>query len=383
MSRVVRLLANGTLRGLVLGSLVLAATAEATPRYAATVGQNCNLCHHNPTGGGMRSLYASQYLMPKRFAMKAIGEGEESPVNPQIGDEVTIGADLRTFHLWDDDREAGGNFLQMQGAVYLAFEPAPGWSLYLHEEFGQGAAEAYEVYGMGYVLPKNGYVKVGKFAPAFGWKVPDHRAFTRREYVFLPPFPPHADTGVEAGIYPGPFSLEASVTNGTFSVPRDSDRDLAYAARGAYRYTNGKRGINLSLGGSYYQNGEPGDGVWAGGPFGSAAWKGFAWVGELDWSHTEDPSTSQTALVLSQEFSYKIIRGLEIVAVHDFFDPRKDYQTGSVQRVGGGLEALPFPFLSVQAYLYGFVPDAGSDIEDRYHYTEDDLMSSIQVHFLY
>ncbi len=336
----------------------------------------------------MRSLYASQYLLPTRFAMKAIPEGDPAPVNPQIGDNVTIGADLRTFHLWDDDREEGGNFLEMQGSVYLAFQPHARWSLYVHEEFGQGAAQAYELYGMGYVLPENGYVKVGKFVPAFGWKVPDHRSFTRREYVFLPPFPPHGDTGIEAGIYPGPFAIEASVTNGEIGRPRDTNRDLAYSARGAYLYTNGKRGINLWAGGSYYQRGEPGAGVWAGGPFASGSWKGLTWVGELDWSHSETTTaggagTSQTAVVLSQEFSYRILRGLEAVVVHDFFDPRKDSKTGSVQRFGGGVEALPFPFLSVQAYLYFFEPDEGSDISDRYGYTEDDLMSSIQVHFLY
>jgi hypothetical protein len=319
--------------------------------------------------------------------MKALAEEDAAPVNPQIGDNVTIGTDLRAFHLWEDDREAGGNFINMQGAVYLAFQPDPRFSLYIHEEFGQGAAEAYELFAMGYVLPKNGYLKVGRFVPPFGWKVPDHRAFTRREYVFLPTFPPHGDTGVEAGIYPGPFSLEASVTNGSFRSPRDSNRDLAYTARGAYRYTDGKRGINLAFGGSYHQRGEPEDGVWAGGPFASASWNGLTWVGEFDWSHTEVPgsggSTIQTAVVLSQEFSYRIVRGLEAVVVHDFFDPRKDTKSGSVQRFGGGIESLPFPFLGLQAYLYLYTPDEGFDIEDRYGYTEDRVSSAIQLHFLY
>ena len=229
-----------------LATLFGSSSSLATPRYAAMVGQNCNLCHHNPTGGGMRSLYASQYLMPTRFAMKAIAEGEPSPVNPKIGDNVTLGADLRTFHLWEEDRESGNNFINMQGSAYLAFEPDPKYSLYLHEEVGQGSAEAYELYAMGYVLPANGYLKVGKFVPSVGWKFPDHRSFVRREFVFLPQVPPHSDTRIEAGAYPGSFSLEASVLNGNFLVPRDNDNELAFCARGAWRYTGGQSGFTIA-----------------------------------------------------------------------------------------------------------------------------------------
>ena len=337
----------------------------------------------------MRSLYASQYLMPTRFAMKAIAEGEPSPVNPKIGDNVTLGADLRTFHLWEEDRESGNNFINMQGSAYLAFEPHPKYSLYFHEEFGQGSAEAYELYAMGYVLPANGYLKVGKFVPSFGWKFPDHRSFVRREFVFLPQFPPHSDTGIEAGAYPGSFSLEASVLNGNFLVPRDNDNELALCARGAWRYTGGQSGFNAVIGASYYQNGSSGDGIWAGGPLASAGWKQFTWVGELDWSHQERPPPvggqpfNQTGVALSQEFSAEVMRGLAVMATHDFYDPNEDLQTGSLQRFGLGVDALPYPFLGIQGMIYLFHPDEGPEIETRYGYTDDRFQSAIQIHFLY
>ena len=372
-----------------VAGLFLSTVCLATPRYSAMVGQNCNLCHHNPTGGGMRSLYASQYLMPTRFAMKAIGESEPAPVNPQIGDNVTVGADLRTFYLWEEDRPSGNNFINMQGSAYLAFQPDPKYSLYIHEEFGQGSAQAYELFAMGYVLPANGYVKVGKFVPSFGWKFPDHRSFVRREYVFLPPFPPHSDTGIEAGLYPGSFSVEASVSNGNFLSPRDNDNEVAFCARGAWRYTGGKSGLNVVAGASYYQNGHHGDGLWAGGPLASAAWNRFTWVGELDWSHQEIPATAggppfnQTGVVLSQEFSFQAVQGLAVMATHDFYDPDKNIQTGSVQRFGLGIDALPYPFLGIQGMVWMFHPDEGPEIENKFGYTDDRLQTAIQIHFLY
>src|SRR5262245_32728836 len=60
---------GGLVRSLALVStiaalLCAAIDANAIPRYTARVRQNCTLCHANPTGGGMRSLYASQFLVP-------------------------------------------------------------------------------------------------------------------------------------------------------------------------------------------------------------------------------------------------------------------------------------------------------------------------------
>ncbi len=371
------------------GLVVFPGASAATPRLASIVGQNCNLCHHNPTGGGLRSLYASQYLVPTRLAARPLPEGAKAPVNPQIGDDVTVGADLRFFHLKEEDQVAGNNFLTMQASVYLAFQPDPRASLYIHQEFGQGSAQAYEVYAMGYVLPKTGYVKIGKFIPAFGWKVPDHRAFTRREYVFFPPFPPQADTGVEAGIYPGPVSLEASITNGEFRGSRDTNEELAFTARGSVRGASSRFGVNAVAGASYHQRGEKGDGVWSGGPFASATWNRITWLGEVDWTHTELPAqgvsarSSQTAVTLSQEASLRLMQGVDLVFAHDFFDPTKNEKTGSLQRWGAGMDVLGTHFLEISAMFYVFQPDDGPEIATRFGYPEDRWQSAVQVHVLY
>ena len=50
-----------------LATALPALTARAVPRYSARYEQNCMLCHVNPSGGGMRSAYAVQELIPKEF----------------------------------------------------------------------------------------------------------------------------------------------------------------------------------------------------------------------------------------------------------------------------------------------------------------------------
>ncbi|MBZ0269186.1 hypothetical protein K8I85_13615, partial [bacterium] len=87
------------------------------------------------------------------------------------------------------DQDAGKDFLQMEGALHVSAEPEPRASIQLHEEMEQGPARAVETYGLAFVLPGSGYVEAGRLVPASGWKHDDDRAFTRREFVFLPAFP--------------------------------------------------------------------------------------------------------------------------------------------------------------------------------------------------
>lgn len=330
----------------------------------------------------MRDLYASQYLLPTRLAMETTPESELGAVNPQIGDNVVIGADLRTFFLRRDDRNVRTNFVEMQGSVYLSFLLSPRFSAYVHEDLGQGSATTYEIYGLGYFFGGKSYVRAGKFVPSFGWKVPDHRSFTRREFVFLPSFPPHSDTGIEVGLYPGSFTLQASMTNGEYRSAFDTNEDFAWTTRGSYRYTG--RFANAEVGGSFYQNQRSDEKRQAGGPFaGVACWR-LTWTGEVDWTRRELPQATPSvvrSLTASHELAIEVVQGLDAVVSYDFYDPTFDLKSGSAHRIGGGVDALVYPFLSVQGRVNLFRVDAGPDIVATFpdEYTELQL----QVHFLY
>ncbi|HMB68083.1 MAG TPA: hypothetical protein VKU85_02185, partial [bacterium] len=75
----------GVLGAWIAAGLLAAGTAEATPRYSMAVGQDCNLCHINPTGGGVRDPYATQYLLPTRLAMQLGDEPGGEEVLRRIG----------------------------------------------------------------------------------------------------------------------------------------------------------------------------------------------------------------------------------------------------------------------------------------------------------
>ncbi|MGH2570293.1 MAG: hypothetical protein ACRDGR_03660, partial [bacterium] len=341
----------------VLSALALvAADAEATPRYAMKVGQKCNLCHANPTGGGQRDPYATQYLLPTRLAMQLEGK-EPAGHDPMLGENVTIGADLRTFFLRSTANGGRENFVEMQGSLYLKLQPDPRFAAYIHQDFGpRGFAEAWEVFGIAYVLPATGYAKVGRFVPAFGWKVTDHRSFTRRETVWLPGFPPHSDTGVEVGLNPKSFELNASVVNGAAQSAFDVDQQLAFVGRGAWR--GGTSTVNVAAGGSYYYNDRTGEVFQAWGPFAGLRFGRLTWLGEFDWTRS-DPTTSPrvSAFTTANEVSFEVVQGVDVFGAYDFHDPDVDVQSGSVQRVGGGLDALPYPFLAVRAAGHWYVVD--------------------------
>lgn len=381
--------------------LLLAGTAEATPRYSMAVGQNCNLCHVNPTGGGVRDAYATQYLLPTRLAMQLHGE-PPAGANPLLGDSgIVIGADLRTMWMNNDKAPLGNNFREMQGSVYLSIPmPDPRFNVYVAQDFGQ-IDQAVEVWGMGYVLPWSGYVKAGRFVPAFGWKFADHRTFSRRDFLFLPTYPPHSDTGIEVGVYPGAFSIEASVLNGQFQRPFDNNDSVAGAARAAWKGTAGP--LELVLGGSWYGNpkaltafSSQTQDLNAFGPFAAFHWNRIIWLGEVDWARREDTPTGTGpaiwGFVTSQELSFRVVQGLDAVATYDLFDPDWDYATGALQRLGFGVDALVYPFLQLAAKLNFFSTEPGDDpLPGRGLPTqldgevngEDFMETQIQIHFFY
>ena len=330
----------------------------------------------------MRDLYASQYLLPTRLAMEQTPESELGGVNPQIGDNLVVGADLRTFFLRRDDRSARGNFVEMQGSVYLNFSLSPRFAAYIHEDIGQGSATTFEIYGIGYFAGGKAYARVGKFVPSFGWKVADHRSFTRREFVFLPSFPPHSDTGLEVGVYPGPFALQGSISNGEYRAAFDSNEDFAWTARGTYRFTSAF--ANAEIGGSFYQTESTLEKRQAGGPLAAAsAWR-ITWTGEFDWTRREirQPTLGVIrSFTTAHELAFEIVQGFDAVAAYDFHDANIDLQSGAAHRASAGIDALVYPFLSLAGRVNVFRVDEGPDIVASFptEYTE----YQAQVHFLY
>lgn len=332
---------------LVLAGLIFAvSTPYAIPRYSARYEQDCNLCHINPTGAGARASYATQYIVPREMAMVKLGKEqmEEMP-SPEIGDNVLLGTDLRTMYFSSrDDPVNPQNFFQMQANLYVSFQMSDRLLAYM----SKGISSTYEVFGLGYFLPANGYIKVGRFTPDFGWHVADHNAFARRLTGFVPPA--HTDVGVEAGVYPDHFAITGSVTNGNPGSTQESFADNQVQVVGRAAYRGNVSGLAYSVGGSALRNKTFVGNHKVFGPLGYLSWKGLTWIGEADFARTDSAGAGTAkSWYTSNELSYQVMQGLDLIGTFDYWDPDRSRDTGTRSRYGLGIESMPYPYVVLNA----------------------------------
>jgi len=229
MTRTLRFAAF-TLATLAIGAGLVPTKADALPRYGARYEQGCALCHVNPTGGGQRTPYAVQQLIPRELSWPSSASGRPVDLDPRLGKNLLIGADFRELYVTSGDPANRLDFFQMQGNVYLSFIPEERFTLY----FDRGSSDTYELFGLAYLLPWSGYVKAGRFVPCHGWKFDDHTMFVRSEEGFSPPA--HTDVGVELGAAPGPLDLQVALLNGNRGSTVGADEHLAAAVNALCRF---------------------------------------------------------------------------------------------------------------------------------------------------
>ncbi len=347
-------------------------SAMALPRYTARYGQDCRLCHVNPTGGGLRNAYTSQFLVPEELASAggrpradadegAATEGEST--RPALPVDITVGADLRTLAWMQEGGE--GTVFSMQGDVYLALA-APG-DVQLYAEQGQRGGG--EVFGLAHGVIPHGYLKAGRFVPDYGWRFDDHRLFSR-SYLFA------ADgvddpsgllgSGAEAGVAAGGLSATVSVLDGEPELGRN------YAARALLRQELGA--VRAGVGASVWKRGGAGGGSRAAGAFWYVSGGPVTWLGEMDETRGED----RLGRLLTNELTVEMRRGLAARLVYCFQDPDRAYRDGARHRLGAGVAWLARPSLGLQVMANRWRVDEGFAVNDVDRYDGE-----VMVHFLY
>jgi hypothetical protein len=262
---------------LLLVVFILVNVASAEPQYSAIFGQSCFLCHSNPQGRAMRSLYGSQFFAPTYLTYKPVKFELLQKINPSLSEAVTIGADLRTIFLTSntqsDTVSTGlsaplstntGGMAQMEGYLYLSLQPtdklAINWSQGVSSFSGR-----FEVYGIANVLPFNGYLKAGQFQESFGWNLTDHTSFVRTGlftgYDGTPtnvnrnkstPTPPGYGVGGEIGFRPWKFDVSASFANPQTIAPTGYDMQKRWMTRAVFKQGVQKLKLQFSVGGSWF-----------------------------------------------------------------------------------------------------------------------------------
>lgn len=367
-------------RLVVLVALLAPGAAHAIPRFAARNGAPCSLCHVNPSGAGLRTAfgrgaYARQRL-PSPYLSRLAGEGGAPLVEPRLGDAITLGADLRAGYLRAEPKSGPpttDSFFLMQADLYVGADLGRHTTLYVD----LGALGSYEAFGMlhfgmrepaeaapptGEAPPDPrwaGYLKVGRFVPAYGLKLEHHATFVRETLGFLSTF---RDTGVELGVYLGPLLLQAAYVRGAFTDK--NPEGTAYARLEHLIRTNLVRGmagasishspralmVNPAIGRRIVVDAGVEE-LRFGGHVGLSIGR-FTYLGELDRVSVLEPNARDEgkALVAYQELSFVPVQGLDVQVSHEYWDDNLELARGRLQRWTGGVELYPWDFTELKVF---------------------------------
>jgi hypothetical protein len=345
-------------RGLSAVLLVSLATAiwmlgpgGATPTYAeptiaARTGYSCGQCHVNRFGGGLRtsfgSLYAQTILSARPLRVRGEGRSLLLPANPDA--RFAYGGDLRVAYsaLSSDDFEDTSTFeIRPSGLYGMARLFPQRLEFYADLQVGSGSVSARELFGLWSFRTGNGYVKVGRFIPHYGWALPDDDSFIRQPLGFS--FAAR-ETGIAFGFEPGRWSVHTALVNGTGGAV-DDDRSKKVTFQTERRFRRGRIGLSAATDGS------EGGTDW-GGLYGSVSFGRFSVLAEYDGRRRkpEDDPTVETRAAFA-ELDVLIKRGLLMKYVHDWMDPDLDVETDQQTRQSFGFEYYPYPFVHLRFYV--------------------------------
>jgi len=274
---------------------------------------------------------------------------------------MSYGLDFRFLYFYqrkDKPDTTRTSFFPMQADVYLNLNISKKVSVFVNPAFGP--FQRYEIFGIAKILPSNGYLKLGRFTVPYGLRLDDHTSYVRD----ATPFRNNTgqQTGIEAGISPGPFGLLAAVTNGTaVAAERAINVAKAFIFRADWRESIGP--LNFLVGGSSYTQVTGSENLHLLSGFGSVSWNGNLTVigdverisgnstlmstsGERGMLYTEGDEIKQFAVLI--EADIQILQGLDLKFLYDFFDPNTEFKTGTAKRYSVGFEFFPISGVEVR-----------------------------------
>jgi len=313
-------------------------TGLALPRFSALTNLKCGSCHIDPNGGGMRNYYGAAMWGRETLPFRTVSpDSTMAGFSPQLNDVVSIGMDMQTLFYYQQQQDRS-SFYQMQGDIYLSARLSNHVLLY----FNKGLY-GFDVFGIAQILPSNGYIKIGRFTPAYGTRIDDHTTFIRTKTVF--PYYRREDTGVELGISPTSLTWNVGVYNGEDGAdPSNGNIRLITSRAEAFFHVDN---LNISFGGStWFNKGSAGNLTMVGG-FAGVGYKDVTIQVEADLK--KDKATLGTnEFITYLEVNYLLIDGLNIKFIYDFYDPDIDLLTGSETRYSVGAEFFPLPGIEVR-----------------------------------
>lgn len=339
-----------------LGALLVSAAVRAEPYLAVQNGYKCNVCHVNPTGGGLRNDFGiifAERLMPAdtSVAAAALWSGK-------LGDFLRLGGDLRTD--WERSvvlqRPSQQQFAVEQMRVYADVAVIPDrLSVYVDELVAPNSPENMEAYVRYGSTADGWYLKGGKFYLPFGWRIQDQTAFVREATGISMTTP---DNGIEAGYEHGAWSAQLDLTNGAANAQSGSGHQITdqvvyvqprWRLGAASSFTQSAAGNRRVLG------------VFAGVRTGPVAW-----LGEADLVRDAGfPDGARKLAGALGEADWLIARGHNLKFTAEYYDPDRAVREDQQTRYSAVYEFTPLPFVQLRAgyRYYRGIPQ--NDLQNR------------------
>jgi len=333
----------------------------ALPRFAIQNGASCIACHVNPTGSGLRNDYGTNVVALEELPLERWLDKGNEDWDGYISDHLQIGGDFRLQGVQynDSDSTRKSAFFPMQAEIYA--------NIKLHENASvfakigiprkKDSEPNKEYWALLSNLPQNAWLRIGRTLPNYGLRIDDHTSFIRggnidktlvglnsgvEGLIFTPSIHLSPPAILELGV-PMFGGLQWTSSIGTGIVKSNEELNNLTTQ---FNYT-GNINDNISyMGGFSYmqENNFSMLGISGGLSFGD-----FTYTFEAD--QAENWIEGNTSLALYDEIVWEIIQGIHLMGKYDYFDPKTDWQTGSISRYTFGAEIYPLNIMEIKLQL--------------------------------
>ena len=319
--------------------LLRATPAAAEPYLAVMEGKKCNVCHVNPTGGGLRNDYGIAYA--KALLPAETLDGTLDAWSGRIGDRVRVGGDLRA----DWTRNTAPNtpsaqsFSLEQFRVYGDLTLIPDrLGIYIDEQVAPNGSQNEEAY-VRYGNTNDGfYLKGGQFYLPFGWRLQDQTAFVRVVTGINMTTP---DKGIELGYEHAAWSAQFDVTNGA----SNDDTGSGYQITSQVVYTKAVWRVGIAASSTQSSLGDRR----VGGLFAGLKTGPIAWLAEGDIVHDDSFPGGRTLAAGLLEGNWRLLKGHNLKVTAEYSDPDRSIRENQQTRYSVVYEYTPIPFLQLRA----------------------------------
>jgi hypothetical protein len=106
--------------------------------------------------------------------------------------------------------------------------------------------------------------------------------------------------------------------------------------------------VNVGIGANVLHRQQASGSAWLFGGFGCFSIGRLILLGEGDLVRTSLSTRTQTGILVYGEADYAIVDGVDLLLAYDFYDPDRNYKSGTISRYSVGVGFIPFGGVEVR-----------------------------------